>query len=181
MSKPDLTADCSRCAALCCVTLSFDKSDKFAFDKPAGVPCRHLAQDHTCTIHDHLEEAGFAGCVQYDCQGAGQRVVQDLFGGRSWRDDPSLLEPMSEAFRAMRTIHEMLALLRTASRLTLTASQHERLQALEDDLLPPEGWTPETLKEFMKGASNRDLDSFLKSLRAVAGKEKPRHGGQGSS
>ena len=67
----------------------------------------------------------------------------------------------------------------------IAANQHriirERLQALEDDLSPPEGWTPETLKEFMKGASNRDLDSFLKSLRAVAGKEKPRHGGQGSS
>jgi len=33
----------------------------------------------------------------------------------------------------------------------------------------------------MDGASNRDLDNFLKSLRAVAAKEKPRHGGQGSS
>jgi hypothetical protein len=37
-----LRAECARCAALCCVTLAFDASDLFAFDKAAGEPCPHF-------------------------------------------------------------------------------------------------------------------------------------------
>ena len=41
-ARRDLTADCSRCAGLCCVLPAFAASADFAVDKPAGTPCRHL-------------------------------------------------------------------------------------------------------------------------------------------
>ena len=72
----DLVADCSRCVGLCCVVLPFQRSVDFAFDKAPGEPCRHLAGDHRCTIHDRLLESGMRGCVAYDCFGAGQAVTQ---------------------------------------------------------------------------------------------------------
>lgn len=69
----ELRADCSRCRALCCVAPAFARSADFPIDKPAGVPCVHLAGS-TCTVHTRLRPLGFAGCVAYDCFGAGQRV-----------------------------------------------------------------------------------------------------------
>src|SRR5690606_37914114 len=75
-----LTADCSRCAGLCCVALPFAASADFAVDKAAGTPCGHLQPDFRCGIHDGLREAGYPGCTVFDCFGAGQRVVQVTFG-----------------------------------------------------------------------------------------------------
>ena len=72
----ELTADCTRCVGLCCVVLPFSRSADFAFDKPAGTPCRHLAADARCGIHDRLRESGMRGCVAYDCFGAGQSVTE---------------------------------------------------------------------------------------------------------
>ena len=72
----ELTADCTRCVGLCCVVLPFARSADFAFDKPAGKPCRHLAADHGCRIHDRLLDSGMRGCVAYDCFGAGQAVTE---------------------------------------------------------------------------------------------------------
>ena len=97
----NLTADCSRCVGLCCVAPAFAASADFAFTKPAGVACRHLAADASCTIHDRLIPSGFPGCVAYDCFGAGQRVVA-LYGGgpRS--------APMLSAYETVRQLHELL-------------------------------------------------------------------------
>ena len=97
----NLAADCSRCVGLCCVTPAFAASADFAFTKPAGVTCRHLAADASCTIHDRLIPSGFPGCVAYDCFGAGQRVVA-LYGGgpRS--------APMLSAYETVRQLHELL-------------------------------------------------------------------------
>jgi hypothetical protein len=88
----ELTADCSRCVGLCCVLLPFARSADFAFDKAAGEPCRHLAGDHRCRIHDRLREEGMRGCVAYDCFGAGQAVTQT---GRV------------EAFHEVEQVHEI--------------------------------------------------------------------------
>jgi hypothetical protein len=72
----ELTADCARCVGLCCVVLPFSRSADFAFDKPAGTPCRHLTADARCRIHDRLGASGMRGCVAYDCFGAGQSVTE---------------------------------------------------------------------------------------------------------
>lgn len=111
----ELRADCARCAGLCCVALPFSRSSDFAVDKPAGVPCANLGHDFTCSIHSRLRPAGFTGCTVFECFGAGQRVVQQLYGGRTWRGDPALAAAMFDAFARVRALHELSYYLREAS------------------------------------------------------------------
>ena len=161
----DLTPDCTRCAALCCVALAFDRGNMFAFDKPAGMACKHLA-GHGCGIHADLESTGLRGCVQYQCDGAGQRVVQEVFAGQSWQDDPALLRSMLEAFAQMRQVHGLLALLDTAKGLPLPAAQRVELAALEARL-SPKAWTPECLAAFECSDLRKVVRGFLQSLKSL--------------
>jgi uncharacterized protein YjbI with pentapeptide repeats len=116
-----LRADCASCFGLCCVALPLTASADFAIDKAAGEPCRNLREDFRCGIHSRLRQEGFPGCTVYDCFGAGQRVSQVTFGGRSWRADPSTAEQMFAVFPVMRQLHEMLVYLTEA--LTLPAAR----------------------------------------------------------
>lgn len=86
----------------------FSASAEFAIDKPAGQPCPNLRTDFRCSIHEQLRPSGFAGCAAYDCFGAGQKVVQDTFGGRHWRSDGRGGKLMFAAFGVMRQLHELL-------------------------------------------------------------------------
>jgi hypothetical protein len=165
MSEPVLTADCGQCAALCCAYHAFDRSEQFAIDKPAGVPCPNLSGQGRCTIHATLVESGYSGCAGYDCLGAGQRVVQELFGGRSWQAEPALKKPMFEAFRVMRQVHDLLSLLATARQLPLTAGQLRQAAELKNALLPQREWTAEALKAFESGPVPGKVRAFLVSLR----------------
>lgn len=129
--KISLRADCARCAALCCVALAFDSGALFRVDKAAGEPCPHLTGCGDCGIHRSRAEYGFGGCIAYDCLGAGQRVTQSLFQARTWLDDRSLLGPMMAAFLTVRRAHDLLLLLRQASRLPLGAADRRLLAVLE--------------------------------------------------
>jgi hypothetical protein len=120
-TRSDLRADCGRCFALSCVAPAFVRSSEFAIDKPAGVPCPHLADDHRCTIHDHLRDVGFAGCTAYDCFGAGQRLAQSTFGGRDWRTHHEVAAPIMAALPIMRHLHELLWYLGDAMALPSSA------------------------------------------------------------
>lgn len=164
MPNPSLRADCARCAALCCVAHAFDRSESFAFDKPADVACHNLGARHRCTIHDRLSDSGFGGCVTFDCAGAGQVVTQEMFGGRSWRDDPALLPAMMEAFRILRRVHELRLLLSQARALPIEAGTMRTLESLAQALEPDDGWTLATLRMFVQGSLAADIHSFLKSL-----------------
>jgi hypothetical protein len=127
---PDLTSNCSQCAALCCVGLTLDKGDLFSFDKPAGTPCPNL-DGHLCSCHNELEEIGNRGCVLYDCAGAGQRVTQLRFNGESWRDDPTLLSAMLRDFDRLKPLHERMRQLVEAGVLDLPeALENERQRLL---------------------------------------------------
>lgn len=128
-SLPLLRADCTRCAALCCVVPGFSRSSDFAIDKPPSTPCRNLMADHRCGIHDALRQRGFAGCTVYDCFGAGQRVTQDTFGGATWRDDPETLDAMAEVFPQVRLLHEVLRYLVEARTLPRTEQLRTSLDA----------------------------------------------------
>ncbi|MCJ7996833.1 hypothetical protein J5N58_20425 [Rhizobium cremeum] len=130
MNVISLRSDCERCAALCCVGLAFDRSDLFAIDKEAGSPCPNLNACGRCRIHSNLADVGFRGCVQYDCLGAGQRVVQDFFGGKSWLENADLLAPMMEAFWVTRIAHEHLELLEVATSFPLSRHQEDRRRML---------------------------------------------------
>ena len=125
---PELHADCSRCAALCCVAPAFSASADFALDKPAGMPCPNLQADFRCGIHARLRPAGFAGCVAYDCFGAGQRVTQEVFGGGDWRHDPALAPRMFAVFGVVRQLHELLWYLAEALTLTAAGRLHPELR-----------------------------------------------------
>ncbi|MCO6382247.1 hypothetical protein [Oceanicola sp. 502str15] len=159
---PDLTPDCSRCAALCCMALAFDAGEDFAIDKPAGLPCPKLER-HLCSIYEDLEEEGFSGCARYSCTGAGQRVTQEVFAGKSWQDEPELAAPMSEALRQMKAVHEALELLAMAENLGLEDYDEEVREALLTALTPEEGFTPETLAA--TAAPLKRVPAFLATLR----------------
>jgi uncharacterized protein YjbI with pentapeptide repeats len=135
----DLRADCSRCFGLCCVVPAFAASADFAFDKPAGQPCRHLRPDYRCGIHDQLRGKGFAGCTVYDCFGAGQKVSQVTFGGRDWHREPA----MFAVFPVMRALHELLWYLAEARRLLPADEDLRRAYSDTDRLtrLDPAGLT----------------------------------------
>ncbi|WP_375172930.1 hypothetical protein [Pseudooceanicola sp.] len=160
--RPAVTEDCANCAALCCVALAFDAGESFAIDKPAGTPCPNLA-GHACSIHDRLDVQGFSGCVRYSCAGAGQRVTQELFDGVSWRDDPTLLSPMMEAFRGMRAIQDRLVLLLAAEKLSLSPEDQARAEGLMDGL-GPEHVTRQIASDFPGSALETEIDGFIRSL-----------------
>lgn len=171
---PSLTPDCSTCAALCCVLLAFDASTAFADDKPACAPCRHLATDNRCRIHADLSGQGFAGCVAYTCHGAGQRITTEVFKGRSWRDDPTLLPAMEDAFRALRRLHEAAWLLQAASKLPLPPAKSQQCQDLLAALDLGRVWDEASLASAEQGQALRAVRPFLASLRDLAGLTPPR-------
>ncbi len=164
MTDVSLRADCAQCAALCCVALAFDASHLFAFDKPAGRACLNLSTRDRCTIHAQREESGFAGCVRFDCLGAGQRVTR-LFAGQSWREDEEIARSMFDAFGAMRRVHEMLLLLREADKLPLTSEQAACRRALVD-ALEWDAETPASLAALDRSGRAREVSAFFGGLRA---------------
>jgi uncharacterized protein YjbI with pentapeptide repeats len=109
------------------VVPAFARSADFAMDKPAGKPCPNLQPGFGCGIHDSLRERGFPGCVSYDCFGAGQQVAQGTFGGRDWRGEPELAEPMFAVFPIVRQLHELLWYLNEARALDAAAPVHAAL------------------------------------------------------
>ena len=159
---PALTADCGSCVALCCIMLAFDEGDRFAFSKPAGIPCPKLA-GFGCSIHGRLEDEGFSGCAAYDCAGAGQIVAQAIFPGRDWRQEPDLAAPMAEAFRVLRQVQDMRAQLAAADSLPLEPEHLAARDALAERLAPE--WSAEVLEAFDLSQARRDFDAFIDSLR----------------
>ncbi|MBT9383630.1 hypothetical protein KM176_07160 [Pseudooceanicola sp. CBS1P-1] len=158
----DLKADCSQCAALCCMALALDKGERFAIDKPAGLPCPML-EGHGCSIHKELGEKGFQGCVDYDCLGAGQRVTQEVFRGGSWQETPKLARPMIMAFAGMRAIHARIELLQAAGALPLSESDEAIRVAHLGKLSAP--LEAEIVSAFPESRAEAAIDAFVRSLR----------------
>lgn len=151
------------------MALHFDKGDMFAFDKLAQEPCRNLAPGtHHCTIHESLIEKGFAGCVRFDCLGAGQRTIQDVFSGRSWIEDRTLLPDMITAFRLMRRLHESLEILSLCSDLPLDDTQESLVSDLQHQLSPPNGkWTLDDLVALETNSVFEGFNAQLAGLQSA--------------
>jgi uncharacterized protein YjbI with pentapeptide repeats len=132
---PDLSlrADCENCFGLCCVVPAFAVSADFAIDKGAGQPCPNLQSNFGCGIHQQLRPRGFAGCVVYDCFGAGQQTAQVTFGGHDWRTAPETMQQMFAVFTVMRQLHELLWYLTEALALEQAQSLHDQLTTAIDD------------------------------------------------
>lgn len=163
--KPVLVPRCEDCAALCCVVFAFDKSESFGFDKAAGEVCPNLAACGRCGIFPEREKLGFRGCIAYDCYGAGQRVTQEIFGGRTWRDDPKLMSRMGDALSVLRQVHEQLVLLGAAENLPLDNNERAELAGLRGALTPATPWTEESLQAFPVVRTARKVSAFLTGLR----------------
>lgn len=124
---PDLRADCGNCFGLCCVALPFARSADFPVNKAAGTVCGNLREDFRCSVHERLRETGYVGCDVFDCFGAGQKVSQVTFEGRSWRDEPASARKMYEVFPVMRQLQELLRYTAEAMELTAARSVREDL------------------------------------------------------
>lgn len=166
MTRPSLHASCTHCVALCCVALSFDRSEHFAFDKAAGTACPHLTTTFHCAIHARRAELGFSGCSRYDCLGAGQRVTA-LFGAEAASREPKTTRRMADAFALMRRIHEALELLAYASRLPLSAAHEARRLRLESDLIAASSGL-EQLAATADGELLRKARALLLEIRPAA-------------
>jgi len=162
-----LRADCARCFALCCVAPTFARSADFAFDKPAGEPCRHLG-GFACTVHDRLRDLGMPGCTTYDCFGAGQHVAQGTFGGRDWREHPETAGPMFRVLGVMRALHEMLWLLAEARALPAAAPLHGDLDAAYDATSRLTDEPPAALEALDVDAHRRGVADLLRRAGGLA-------------
>jgi hypothetical protein len=132
---PNLKADCSRCAGLCCVAHAFYSVQGFAFDKPARTPCRHLTLDNRCGIHTQRVSRGFPACVGFDCYGAGQRVTQELCSGVNWRTSKQAAAQVFAAYTRYLVLHRLMATL-----------------VLAEAVLPPESDTLRRLRRAIADA-----------------------------
>nr|WP_323376714.1 pentapeptide repeat-containing protein [Streptomyces smaragdinus] len=127
--REDLRADCGSCFGLCCVALPFAASRDFAADKAAGEACGNLREDFSCGIHARLRDEGYPGCTVFDCFGAGQKVSQVTFAGRSWREAPETAPAMNAVFPVMRQLHELMWYVREALTLAAARPVHAELRA----------------------------------------------------
>lgn len=143
----ELRPDCSRCAGLCCVALPFSRGADFPVDKPGGVPCGNLLIDDRCGIHDRMAETGWRGCVTFDCFGAGQRVMQETFRGRTWRDDPDpgLPARMFSVLPVVHQLHEMSYLLAQAISYAVAPDLTRRCRQLAAEVDALAGGTAQDL------------------------------------
>jgi hypothetical protein len=172
-NRDPLAADCARCVALCCVVPGFSSSADFAVDKPAGTRCQHLGDDHRCTIHGSLLDRGFGGCVAYDCFGAGQRLSGALgAAATARRGSPDV----ARAFAALRALHELRWLLRTAAVLAAAAQDLPAVRAAQRRVDELAGSTLDELAELDVDEVRGEVNPVLLacSARARAGAPGPR-------
>lgn len=159
MELPVLHAECHHCAGLCCVLLPFSRVDGFGADKAGGVACHNLADDDLCRIHDRLTTSGWAGCVRFDCFGAGQHVTQVTYGGRGWRENGDLGE-MAAVLSVVRQLHEVLALVGAAREHPAGGTHHDEATRVLAHVVELTNGTPEELLGV-------DLDAVRDSARPV--------------
>lgn len=156
-----LQSDCENCFGICCVALPYAQSADFSFDKEGGVPCRNLYSDHRCSIHEHLREKGFKGCVSYECFGAGQHVSQEIFKGNDWRANTELSKPMFDVFPIVQQLHEMLYYLNQAIVLEDAQTIHHELQIVFDQILALTYLNPEEILKLDIPLHRKNVNDLL--------------------
>jgi hypothetical protein len=167
----ELISDCSRCAGLCCIAPAFAKSSDFAIDKPAGRACPNLnGADFRCTIHDHLRERGFKGCVVFDCFGAGQHVTQGTFQNKN---DPQMLAILP----VMRQLHELAWYLTEAIKLEDARQIWQELRAALKQTEEAANGTPDELRKLDLTAYRKGVNVWLQRASELARKNGPDHRG----
>lgn len=158
-----LSADCEKCFALCCVALPFAKSADFAMDKANGIPCPNLLSNHHCSIHDKLRKKGFRGCATYECFGAGQKVSQTIYNGKDWRENPELAREMFMMFPIVQQLHEMLYYLNEALNLKGAEAIHNELIAMIKETENLTYLSPKSILQLDVSEHRRSINELLLS------------------
>ncbi|NIK71257.1 MULTISPECIES: pentapeptide repeat-containing protein [unclassified Paenibacillus] len=159
--RKHLRGDCDNCFGLCCVALPFAASADFAIDKQSGQPCSNLRDDYRCGIHSKLRQQGFRGCTVYDCFGAGQKLSQHTFGGRSWRQEPQAAKLMFEVFPVMWHLQELLWYLTEAIEHPAALPIRTELQAASDETERLTGFDAESLLKLDFAAHRAEVNTLL--------------------
>ena len=111
----------------------------FAAQKLSGEPCPKLDSCGHCTIYADRERLGFAGCIAFECFGAGQFVTQSILGGHDRPDHPATRQAMVETFLRVRPAFDLLFLAQRLDEAELSddrASERASLiESLEEALL----------------------------------------------
>lgn len=115
--------------------------------KPAAEPCENLDSRDACRVHTELRPRGFKGCTVFDCFGAGQKVSQRTFGGRSWRANPRTREAMFSTFPIVRRLHELLWSLDQAIALVHNTRDAAPLRAHCEHVLVLSNQRPDQLRD----------------------------------
>ena len=170
-----LTADCAKCAGLCCVALTFSTSADFAFDKDAGETCRNLDNEFLCTIHPHLRDRGFKGCTVFDCFGAGQKVTQQTFSGQTWRQAADA-ELVFAVFPVVRQLQEMLWYLNEAIELPQVRWLRGELEAAYDRIERLTEQTPDEILETDVSAYRDPVNVLLTRVSEIVRADLARSG-----
>ena len=162
-----LRAECSRCAALCCVAPAFAASADFAIDKPAGVPCPKLRDDLGCSIHERLRPLGMPGCAVFDCFGAGQELVQRTFAGRHWRDSPGTAAEVFAVFPVVRQLKELLWYLAEARDRLAPGALRAEVERVQRSTEAQVGGSAEDLTAFDAPAHRQLVGPLLERVSAA--------------
>ncbi len=168
MAERELSADCARCAGLCCVAPAFAKSSDFAIDKPAGRPCPNLGDDFRCGIHAALVPRGFVGCTVFDCFGAGQRITQQTFAGQDWHAGPQVAESMFATLPIMRQLHELMWFLSEALNLPEASHLEPKLRAALAQTDNLASGTPEQLRRLDLDGHRQRVNPLLQRASELA-------------
>lgn len=158
---PELKPDCEKCCGLCCVAPAFAVSADFAINKAPGKPCPKLTADFRCSIHERLRPEGFPGCIAYDCFGAGQKVTQLTYEGRTWRTSPKIAGQMFEVFGVMQQLHSMLRYLAEAIQMEPARPLARDLQDKFDEIRALSEGSPDSLSVVDLPALRRQVDDLL--------------------
>ncbi|MFF1571148.1 pentapeptide repeat-containing protein [Leifsonia sp. NPDC058292] len=174
-ARPDLLANCADCFGLCCVALAFARSSDFAFDKSAGDPCVNLDDGFRCTIHPELRERGFAGCTVFDCHGAGQKVSQTTYSGKSWVEAPQTRSEMFAVFPIMRQLHELLRYLDEAIRMPGAASLRPELERAEAEVEALTESSAQSILDLDLDAVRAPVAELLREASRLVRSAQPQH------
>ncbi len=123
-----------------------------------------LGEDLRCGIHARLRERGFPGCTVFDCFGAGQRITQGTFGGRSWREEPGLAAAQFGVLAVMRQLHEMLWYLTEVAARPETAPLHGEVRAVSERTEGLAGSSAEVLIGFDLAAHRAEVWELLQRV-----------------
>lgn len=137
----------------------------FAIDKAVDEPCENLAPNFSCRIHAERIDRGFKGCTLFDCHGAGQRVTQEIFAGKTWREDATLAGPMFELFRKMLKIHDYLRLIVILEALPLGNDERAEVSRFRALLAPAGGWSRSGLDAFEEMRVVTEFETFAARLK----------------